>query len=189
MSEHDNRFLHLTSPSAPAAAPPTRPAAPIGMLDLVELPDTYGIDEVSVLPRDPYTQLAYWEATPHGRAGGLVHVDVEVEGGLVSRSGDLAIVLHAHLPYVRHPEHAYHLEENWLYEAITATYLPLLEVWRGLVRDGIDFRVTMSMSPPLVTMLRDDVLKLRYGAYLDRLIRLGDDERHRTAGDPAFHPL
>src|SRR6185436_3659716 len=97
--------------------------------------------------------------------------------------GYLSIVLHAHLPFVRHPEHRYFLEENWLYEAITATYLPLLEVWQGLRRDQIPFRVTMSFSPPLVTMLRDDVLKLRYAAYLDRLIRLGDDELRRNAHD------
>src|SRR6476469_1432431 len=94
--------------------------------------------------------------------------------------GYLAIVLHAHLPFVRHPEHRYFLEENWLYEAITATYLPLLEVWRGLRRDNVPFRVTMSISPPLVSMLTDDVLKLRYAAYLDRLVELGDKERHRT---------
>src|SRR3954463_9924555 len=102
--------------------------------------------------------------------------------------GYLALVLHAHLPYVRHPEHRYFLEENWLYEAITATYLPLLEVWQNLARDGVPFKVTMSMSPPLVSMLRDPVLKMRYAAYLDRLQQLGADERRRTAGgDPAFH--
>ena len=100
--------------------------------------------------------------------------------------GLLAIVLHAHLPYVRHPEHRYFLEENWLYEAITATYLPLLEVWRNLRRDGVPFRVTMSMSPPLVSMLRDDVLKLRYAAYLDRLQELGRKELDRTRHEPAF---
>ena len=32
--------------------------------------------------------------------------------------GYLSVVLHAHLPYVRHPEHADFLEEDWLYEAI-----------------------------------------------------------------------
>ena len=88
--------------------------------------------------------------------------------------GDLAFVLHAHLPFIRHPEHRFHLEENWLYEATTATYLPLLDVFRGLQRDGVPFRFSMSMSPPLVTMLRDDLLKTRYGAYLDRLLRLAD---------------
>jgi 1,4-alpha-glucan branching enzyme len=106
-------------------------------------------------------------------------------------AGYLALVLHAHLPYVRHPEHRYFLEENWLYEAITATYLPLLEVWQGLARDGVPFKVTMSISPPLVSMLRDDVLKLRYAGYLDRLQQLASDEKRRTAGlaDPTFHRL
>src|SRR5262245_17033968 len=103
--------------------------------------------------------------------------------------GTLAMVLHAHLPYIRHPEYRYHLEENWLYEAVTATYLPLLEVWRGLARDGVPYRVTMSMSPPLCTMLRDDLLKHRTAAYLDRLQALAADEKRRTAGDPTFHRL
>jgi 1,4-alpha-glucan branching enzyme len=104
-------------------------------------------------------------------------------------SGTLALVLHAHLPFVRHPEHRYHLEENWLFEAITATYLPLLEVYRRLERDGVPFRVTMSMSPPLVHMLRDDHLKLRTAAFIDRLIRLGEQEVRRTAGDSTFGPV
>src|SRR5438093_616159 len=103
--------------------------------------------------------------------------------------GYLVLVLHAHLPFVRHPEHSYFLEENWLYEAITATYLPLLEVWQGLERDGIPFRITMSMSPPLVSMLRDDTLKQRYAAYLDRLQDLGRDEVRRLSGDATFEPI
>ena len=38
--------------------------------------------------------------------------------------GFLSIILHAHLPYVRHPEHESFFEENWLFEAITECYLP-----------------------------------------------------------------
>ena len=49
--------------------------------------------------------------------------------------GYLALVLHAHLPFVRHPEYDDFLEEDWLYEAITETYIPLLEVMDGLQRD------------------------------------------------------
>src|SRR5262249_19791920 len=63
-------------------------------------------------------------------------------------TGELAFVLHAHLPFIRHPEHRYHLEENWLYEAVTATYLPLLEIFRNLSRDRVPFRFSMSLSPP-----------------------------------------
>jgi 1,4-alpha-glucan branching enzyme len=104
-------------------------------------------------------------------------------------TGDLAFVLHAHLPFIRHPEHRFHLEENWLYEATTATYLPLLDVFRNLSKDGVPYRFSITMSPPLVTMLRDDLLKMRYAAYLDRTLALADKELQRTAGDSTFHPL
>ncbi|WP_197080981.1 hypothetical protein [Gordoniibacillus kamchatkensis] len=67
--------------------------------------------------------------------------------------GFVALVLHAHLPYVHHPESRKVLEEQWLFEALTDTYLPLLEVFEGLVRDGIGFRITMSLSPTLLGML------------------------------------
>ena len=59
----------------------------------------------------------------------------------------LALVLHAHLPYIRHPEHEYFLEENWLYEAITETY-PLLKVFEKLAEDGVKYRLTMSLTYP-----------------------------------------
>jgi 1,4-alpha-glucan branching enzyme len=103
--------------------------------------------------------------------------------------GYLSLVLHAHLPYIRHPEHRYFLEENWLFEAVVATYLPILELSRNLVRDDIRFRFTISMSPPLVSMLRDDQLKLRTAAYLDRLLELGDMECGRLRGDSRFEPV
>ena len=61
-------------------------------------------------------------------------------------SGFLSIVLHAHLPFVRHPERTDVLEELWLHEAITGTYLPLLQAFEGLVTDGVPYRCTVSLS-------------------------------------------
>ncbi|MBU6430726.1 MAG: DUF1957 domain-containing protein, partial [Cyanobacteria bacterium REEB65] len=103
--------------------------------------------------------------------------------------GYLALVLHAHLPFVRHPEHSHFLEEDWLYEAITETYVPLIDVFDGLVKDGIDFRITMSLTPPLISMLTDDLLQSRYLREIDDLIELADKEVQRTAMDPHFHYL
>jgi 1,4-alpha-glucan branching enzyme len=103
--------------------------------------------------------------------------------------GYLALVLHAHLPFVRHPEHEHFLEENWFFEAMTETYVPLVEVFEGLLRDGIDFRLTLSLSPPLAAMMRDPLLLARYARQLDRLVELGHREVERTRGDGAFHPL
>lgn len=98
--------------------------------------------------------------------------------------GDLLLFLHAHLPFVRHPENPYHLEENWLYEAITATYLPLISGLRGLGREGLRPRLTLSLSPTLCTMLRDELLSRRYVAYLERLVQLGELELRRTSELP-----
>ncbi len=97
--------------------------------------------------------------------------------------GYLALVLHAHLPFIRHPEYENFLEESWLFEAITDTYLPLLRVFDGLVADGAKFRVTVSLSPPLMAMLGDPFLQARYANHLARMAELGDKEILRRHGD------
>jgi 1,4-alpha-glucan branching enzyme len=101
--------------------------------------------------------------------------------------GYVSIVLHAHLPYVRHQECDYFLEENWLFEAITETYIPLLVIFENLVSDGIPFRITMSMTPPLTSMLTDPVLQDRYVRHIAKLIELAEKECVRTKNQPAFH--
>ncbi len=103
--------------------------------------------------------------------------------------GLLALVLHAHLPYVRHPEHEDSLEENWLYEAITETYVPLFLVLESLLDDGVDFRLTFSVTPTLALMLGDSFLQSRYLRRLERQMELAEKEVARTASDAAFGPL
>ncbi|MDH5202390.1 MAG: DUF1957 domain-containing protein [Nitrospirota bacterium] len=103
--------------------------------------------------------------------------------------GYLCIVLHAHLPYIRHPEHEYFLEENWFYEAVTETYIPLLDMFNRLINDGIDFRITLSLSPTLIEMFNDDLLRERYTRHIERLIELSEKEGYRTWGDIRFEPI
>ncbi|PTL78276.1 glycoside hydrolase family 57 protein [Vitiosangium sp. GDMCC 1.1324] len=103
--------------------------------------------------------------------------------------GSLALVLHAHLPFVRHPEYEDFLEEDWLYEAISETYLPLLLVFDRLAEEGVPYRVTMTLTPTLVSMLRDELLMGRYARKLDQLCELGAREVHRTRNDPVFNRL
>ncbi len=104
--------------------------------------------------------------------------------------GFLSIILHAHLPYVHHPEHESFFEENWLFEAITECYVPLISMLDRLTVDRIDYRLTLSLSPPLVTMLRDELLQNRYLHYLQHLLELADKEVIRTrAEQPQFAKL
>ena len=74
----------------------------------------------------------------------------------MSPLGSVCLHLHAHLPFVRHPEYDDFLEEDWLYEAISETYLPLLKVYDRLTDENIPFRISMTMTPPPVAMLRDE---------------------------------
>ncbi|MFZ5642129.1 MAG: glycoside hydrolase family 57 protein [Bacillota bacterium] len=100
--------------------------------------------------------------------------------------GYLCMILHAHLPYVRHPEHENFLEERWLYEAITETYIPLINVFERLTDENIPFRLTMSLTPTLISMLTDGLLQERYLKHLEKLIELSDKEAGRTY-NTAFH--
>jgi 1,4-alpha-glucan branching enzyme len=91
-------------------------------------------------------------------------------------TGYLNLVLHAHLPFVRHPEHDDFLEEDWLFEAITETYVPLLQAFYRLRDQGVSYRISMSITPPLAAMLDDPLLRGRYRRYLARLTTLAESE-------------
>lgn len=103
--------------------------------------------------------------------------------------GYFSLVLHAHLPFVRHPEHEKFLEESWLFEAITETYIPLLRVMDGWLRDSMDTRLTLSLSPTLCSMLLDPLLQDRYERHLNELLALAEKEIHRTHWDHAYLAL
>jgi 1,4-alpha-glucan branching enzyme len=100
--------------------------------------------------------------------------------------GLLAIVLHAHLPFVRHPEYPEFLEEEWLFEAISETYLPLLFVFENIVADNIPLRVTIGLTPPLCEMLADAHLQERYLRHVNKLVELCQQEVVRTKNHPAM---
>ena len=98
--------------------------------------------------------------------------------------GYLALVLHAHLPFIRHPEYEDFLEEDWFFEAMCETYIPLLDVYERLTAEGTDFRVTMSITPPLCNMMADDLLRERFRRYYSLRLELAEKEviRNRNTG-------
>ncbi len=103
--------------------------------------------------------------------------------------GYLAVVLHAHLPYVRHPEYEEFLEEDWFFEALIETYIPLIEIFEDLAAEGVNFRITMSLTPTLLSMLTDPLLQYRFLRHLDKLIDLSNKEIMRTQWQPQFNKL
>jgi len=94
-------------------------------------------------------------------------------------SKNCAIVLQAHVPWVRHPELPQCLEEDWFHCAVLETYLPLLDMLFRLRDENIPWKLTLNLSPTLLTMLEDRLMKRRTLAYIDRTIRLCEDEVER----------
>jgi 1,4-alpha-glucan branching enzyme len=95
--------------------------------------------------------------------------------------GELAVVLHTHMPYVE-GFGTWPFGEEWLWEAIASSYLPLLEV---LEREPAP--VTLSLTPVLCDQLEAPGAIARCIAFLQEI----RPESHRLdaeqfAGEPAF---
>jgi 1,4-alpha-glucan branching enzyme len=86
-----------------------------------------------------------------------------------SDRGELALVLHTHMPYVE-GYGTWPFGEEWLWEAIATCYLPLLEL---LDRRGGE--VTLSLTPVLADQLAAPGLAERFAAFLRDVRR----ETHR----------
>lgn len=93
--------------------------------------------------------------------------------------GYLSIVLHAHLPFVRHRQKD-RIEELWLFEAISETYIPLL--WNLEEQKNVK-SLTISFSPPLMEMLSDSLMQRRYLQYIERNESLLEKETMRSNSD------
>ncbi len=90
------------------------------------------------------------------------------------------LILHAHLPYVRHLEYEKFLEENWLFESLNESYIPLLRKLLALNERNVKYKISICFSPTLTTMLLDKPLQERFVSYMESRIELGEKEVERT---------
>jgi 1,4-alpha-glucan branching enzyme len=90
-------------------------------------------------------------------------------------AGVLALVLHAHLPYVRSGEPG-SLEEDWYFQALQECYLPLLAVLEQAAADPEQRpRLTLGLSPTLLSLLSDRALNDRFPGWLAQRRALLDE--------------
>ena len=102
----------------------------------------------------------------------------------MSSKGAFTFVLHSHLPYARMAGRWPHGEE-WIHEAATETYLPLLAALFDLAEEGVRFRLTIGITPVLAEQLADaDVLR-NFEDYLADLEQraISDVSRFERSGD------
>ncbi|MFN8558652.1 MAG: 1,4-alpha-glucan branching protein domain-containing protein [Dehalococcoidia bacterium] len=71
--------------------------------------------------------------------------------------GSFTFVLHSHLPYCRRAGRWPHGEE-WIHEAASETYLPLLDALFGLRARNLPVRATIGLTPVLVEQLADPLV-------------------------------
>ena len=99
----------------------------------------------------------------------------------------LALVLHAHLPFVRHPEHERFLEEEWFYQAATESYIPLIWCFDRLRADGVEIAPLLDAILPLFELdsyVDDPVMMMAVveGDTLDPAV----EQAYRAVIDEAF---
>ncbi|MDQ6930211.1 MAG: DUF1957 domain-containing protein [Candidatus Eremiobacteraeota bacterium] len=80
-------------------------------------------------------------------------------------------VLHAHLPWVKGAG-VWPFGQEWLYQAMLGTYVPLLDMLGRLRAAGIRGAIVLGITPVLIEMLRDPLLQMGFDRYLDARVEL-----------------
>ncbi len=89
--------------------------------------------------------------------------------------GNLAFILHAHLPYVRKNE-VNSLEEDWFFQAILECYIPLLRVLDEASKSNPETtKLTISLSPTLLSLFQSSQLKEKFPSWINTRIELVKD--------------
>jgi len=105
----------------------------------------------------------------------------------MSAKGLLSIVLHAHVPFVRHCEKEWAPEEDWFFAAVTETCVPLIALTERLAHENMRAAFTVSLSPTLCAMLEDELLAKRCRGYVENRLAFVDEELARLAEDSPEH--
>ena len=107
-----------------------------------------------------------------------------------ARPADFIFTLHSHLPYVLHHGRWPH-GSDWICEAALDTYLPLLEVLRGLAADAVPAPVTIGFTPILANQLASPDFVSEMETFFQQRIKACDEAPGSlaTTGDSHLLPL
>ena len=105
-------------------------------------------------------------------------------------NGAFTFVLHSHLPYAREAGRWPHGEE-WVHEAIAETYVPLWNALYDLAEDGVDYRITVSITPILGEQLADPLIVEHFITYAEERAAwaAADVQRFQEDGDEEMKAL
>ncbi|HEX5940461.1 MAG TPA: 1,4-alpha-glucan branching protein domain-containing protein [Dehalococcoidia bacterium] len=98
--------------------------------------------------------------------------------------GSFSFVLHSHLPYARQAGRWPHGEE-WVHEALTETYIPLLNGLYDLRDEGVPYKLTIGLTPVLLEQLADELIKDNFEHFIAEKVERSesDTRRFESSGD------
>jgi len=104
--------------------------------------------------------------------------------------GYFTFVLHTHLPYVLH-HGKWPFGSDWLSEAVSECYIPILDALHNLEARGIKVKISMDFSPILLEQLADPEFPKTFVDYCDEKIKLADADYNYfdETGEKHFQPL
>ncbi len=100
----------------------------------------------------------------------------------MSKLGAFTFVLHSHLPYARLAGRWPHGEE-WIHEAASETYVPLLNALYDLKEEGVKYKITIGLTPVLAEQLADPMVCDHLDEYLEDKIARAKQDILRFRGD------
>ena len=98
------------------------------------------------------------------------------------KRGALVLLLHSHIPYCRQAGRWPHGEE-WLHEAASESYLPMLRALFSLRERGVPFRLTLTLTPVLVEQLADPLIQEHLEEFLLDKVRRAQGDMERFQGE------
>src|SRR5690606_39161668 len=109
---------------------------------------------------------------------------------VTNANGAFTFVLHSHLPYARQAGMWPHGEEGG-HEAIAESYVPLWAALHDLADEGVDYRITVSVTPILAEQLSDPLIVEHFITYAEERAAwaAADIERFSDAGDEELKAL
>ncbi len=102
--------------------------------------------------------------------------------------GSFSFIFHSHLPYVRKAG-VWPFGEEWLHEALSETYIPLLDVFYNLIEEGEKPKATIGITPVLAEQLNDPYLSERFQKYMEIRIEKCEKDIERNASNPKLRDL
>ena len=108
--------------------------------------------------------------------------------------GYFGLILHGHIPWCK-KSGRWPAGEEWIFEAMYETYIPMLNVLREFHNVGINPAITINITPVLAEQLADEYMKQGFSEYMENLIsrakndiqRFENHQNRKKIAEPTDH--